>query len=284
MRVRRVRKDLIPRHSLDGTSVLFFAGLTPDLSGLFFFVYGFNFGSCSEMSCLVPHKQEHFQTWSRRLHPVCFVVAECDLIFPASIINGVAVSKTFQILYRNEDVIINDIIQFKVHSLADANRVGDSQKHPFLSATNPRHCWNEVVYSCGLFSLWTVLGHLVFWPFVGGRRCGHHGHSVDCWTLVLRRWIRVSRANLCNVYAARVQGNRLSQSILYKKEVEKEKKRRMSFKKILGNLWRFRKFDEIYFDNKIVLRYVWWSLLVHLLQCVQKANRTACCIISQVLV
>ena len=52
----------------------------------------------------------------------CFI-AECDLVFPASIINGVAVSKTFQILYRNEDVIINDIIQFKIHLLTDAIKV-----------------------------------------------------------------------------------------------------------------------------------------------------------------
>ena len=51
------------------------------------------------------------------------LVAESDLVFPASVINGVAVSKTFQILYRNEDVTINDVIIFKVQMLVDANKV-----------------------------------------------------------------------------------------------------------------------------------------------------------------
>ena len=41
-------------------------------------------------------------------------------MFPASVINGVAVSKTFQILYRNEDVTINDVVIFKVQMLVDA--------------------------------------------------------------------------------------------------------------------------------------------------------------------
>ena len=52
----------------------------------------------------------------------CFV-SDCNLVFPASVINGVAVSKTFQILYRNEDVAVNDVVFFKVHTLVEANKV-----------------------------------------------------------------------------------------------------------------------------------------------------------------
>ena len=37
--------------------------------------------------------------------------------------NGVAVSKTFQILYRNEEVNVNDLIVFKVHMLVDLLKV-----------------------------------------------------------------------------------------------------------------------------------------------------------------
>lgn len=40
-----------------------------------------------------------------------------------SIINRTAVSKTFQILYRHEEVSINDVVQFKVHTLVNANKV-----------------------------------------------------------------------------------------------------------------------------------------------------------------
>ena len=53
----------------------------------------------------------------------CVILTECDLIFPASVMNGVAVSKTFQILYRNEDVSVDDIILFKVQMLVDTQKV-----------------------------------------------------------------------------------------------------------------------------------------------------------------
>lgn len=47
----------------------------------------------------------------------------CTLVFPACIVNGTAVSKTFQILYKNEEVILDDIIIFKVHALVEGDRV-----------------------------------------------------------------------------------------------------------------------------------------------------------------
>ena len=57
---------------------------------------------------------------------------ECSLVFPASVMNGVAVSKTFQILYRNEDVSVNDVVVFKVYMLVDSQRVSPTRTtdHP----------------------------------------------------------------------------------------------------------------------------------------------------------
>lgn len=51
---------------------------------------------------------------------------ENPLVLPASIINGVAVSKTFQILYRNEDVVVNDVILFRIHVLVDSSKVSET--------------------------------------------------------------------------------------------------------------------------------------------------------------
>lgn len=51
---------------------------------------------------------------------------ENPLVLPASIINGVAVSKTFQILYRNEDVLVNDVILFRIHILVDSSKVSET--------------------------------------------------------------------------------------------------------------------------------------------------------------
>lgn len=38
-------------------------------------------------------------------------------------VNGAAVSKTFQILYRNEEVTLNDVILFKAHVVVDSKKV-----------------------------------------------------------------------------------------------------------------------------------------------------------------
>ncbi|XP_022657922.1 uncharacterized protein LOC111248975 isoform X2 [Varroa destructor] len=44
----------------------------------------------------------------------------------AYVINGqTAVSKTFQILYKNEEIILDDVVTFRVHSLVDGHRVKD---------------------------------------------------------------------------------------------------------------------------------------------------------------
>lgn len=44
------------------------------------------------------------------------------LFFPPCVINGAAVSKTFQILYKNEEILLNDVISLKTHLLVDASR------------------------------------------------------------------------------------------------------------------------------------------------------------------
>lgn len=49
--------------------------------------------------------------------------SSCSLTFPACIVNGTAVSKTFQILYKNEEIQLEDIIAFKAHFLIDSHRV-----------------------------------------------------------------------------------------------------------------------------------------------------------------
>jgi len=55
-----------------------------------------------------------------------------ELILPSSVAGGVAISKTFQILYRREEIDINDVILFKVHMLVDVNRV--------CTVTVPMYC------------------------------------------------------------------------------------------------------------------------------------------------
>ncbi|XP_046554635.1 protein FAM135A-like [Haliotis rubra] len=44
----------------------------------------------------------------------------------ATIINDVAVSKTFQILYRNEDLPVNDVFLYRIHTLVDSTKLLDS--------------------------------------------------------------------------------------------------------------------------------------------------------------
>lgn len=46
-----------------------------------------------------------------------------DLAFPASVQDDVICSKTFQILYKNEEVVVNDVLVFKVMMLLDEKRV-----------------------------------------------------------------------------------------------------------------------------------------------------------------
>ncbi|TMS04797.1 Protein FAM135A [Larimichthys crocea] len=49
-----------------------------------------------------------------------------DLAFPASVQDDVICSKTFQILYKNEEVVVNDVLLFKVMMLLDEKKVEES--------------------------------------------------------------------------------------------------------------------------------------------------------------
>uniref|UniRef100_A0AAV2JKV4 DUF676 domain-containing protein n=1 Tax=Knipowitschia caucasica TaxID=637954 RepID=A0AAV2JKV4_KNICA len=64
----------------------------------------------------VPHKVE-----ASLLHP-----EGSDLAFPASVQDDVISSKTFQILYKNEEVVINDVLIFKVMMLLDEKKVEET--------------------------------------------------------------------------------------------------------------------------------------------------------------
>uniref|UniRef100_A0A8C2HN10 Family with sequence similarity 135 member A n=1 Tax=Cyprinus carpio TaxID=7962 RepID=A0A8C2HN10_CYPCA len=55
------------------------------------------------------------------LHPI-----GSDLAFPASVQDDVVCSKTFQILYKNEEFVVNDVLVFKVMMLLDVKKVEES--------------------------------------------------------------------------------------------------------------------------------------------------------------
>ena len=45
-------------------------------------------------------------------------------MFPSCVVNGFdAVSKTFQILYRNEEVTLEDVMHFKIHAIVETGKV-----------------------------------------------------------------------------------------------------------------------------------------------------------------
>ncbi|XP_035981997.1 protein FAM135A isoform X2 [Fundulus heteroclitus] len=64
----------------------------------------------------VPHKVE-----TSLLHP-----GGSDLAFPASAQDDFISSKTFQILYKNEEIVVNDVLLFKVMMLLDEKKVEES--------------------------------------------------------------------------------------------------------------------------------------------------------------
>ncbi|CAB0006557.1 unnamed protein product, partial [Nesidiocoris tenuis] len=55
------------------------------------------------------------------------VISENELGLPACVIGGTTgVSKTFQILYRNEEVNLEDTLMFRVHILVDSHKIEES--------------------------------------------------------------------------------------------------------------------------------------------------------------
>uniref|UniRef100_A0A6Q2ZKM5 DUF676 domain-containing protein n=1 Tax=Esox lucius TaxID=8010 RepID=A0A6Q2ZKM5_ESOLU len=72
--------------------------------------------ACMKVPPRVPHKVE-----ASLLYP-----AGSDLAFPATVVDDVICSKTFQILYKNEEVVVNDVLIFKVLMLLDEKKVEES--------------------------------------------------------------------------------------------------------------------------------------------------------------
>ncbi|XP_077163612.1 protein FAM135A isoform X2 [Paroedura picta] len=64
----------------------------------------------------VPHKIE----------ASLFRATSADLAFPASVHDNVICSKTFQILYKNEEVSVNDVMIFKIKMLLDEKKIEES--------------------------------------------------------------------------------------------------------------------------------------------------------------
>ena len=52
-----------------------------------------------------------------------FYFSASSIVYPACVINGAAVTKTFQIMYRNEEVRLEDCINFKIHAIVEAGKV-----------------------------------------------------------------------------------------------------------------------------------------------------------------
>ena len=52
---------------------------------------------------------------------MCNNQTNANIVFPQCIVNGCAVSKTFQILYKNEEVLLDDYVTFKVNLIVDSN-------------------------------------------------------------------------------------------------------------------------------------------------------------------
>ncbi|NXD68779.1 F135A protein, partial [Eolophus roseicapillus] len=64
----------------------------------------------------IPHKLE-----ASLLH-----ATGTDLAFPASVHDNIVCSKTFQILYKNEEVSVNDVMIFKIKMLLDERKIEES--------------------------------------------------------------------------------------------------------------------------------------------------------------
>ncbi|XP_032776599.2 LOW QUALITY PROTEIN: protein FAM135A [Daphnia magna] len=49
-----------------------------------------------------------------------------NILHPACVLNGSFISQTFQILYRNEDVCLSDMAQFRLHVLVDSHKIEET--------------------------------------------------------------------------------------------------------------------------------------------------------------
>ena len=86
------------------------------------------------------------------------------MAYPPCIINGNAVTKTFQIMYRNEEVRLDDVINFRIHAIVESGKV-----RPFVQGGQKRYVSNNLsqMSSCYLNSR---LYHILFsFDFITGR-------------------------------------------------------------------------------------------------------------------
>lgn len=60
---------------------------------------------------------------SHSLFSVVLHFIDSDMGIPASVQGDVIYSKTFQILYKNEEIVVNDVLIFKVMMLLDERKV-----------------------------------------------------------------------------------------------------------------------------------------------------------------
>lgn len=78
-----------------------------------------------------------------------------DLAFPATVQDDVVCSKTFQILYKNEEIVVNDVLVFKVMMLLDAKKVSDSRdsnNSHIISSVNKIYLYMHSDGGDGIFS------------------------------------------------------------------------------------------------------------------------------------
>lgn len=74
-------------------------------------------------------------------------------MFPACVVNGAGVSKTFQILYRNEEVCLDDAIMFRAHILVDSHKVREASGvltlyTPYTLKCEDWHCFLMATLRC----------------------------------------------------------------------------------------------------------------------------------------
>ena len=61
-----------------------------------------------------------------------------NILHPACVLNGSFISQTFQILYRNEDVSLSDMAQFRLHVLVDSHKVRTATTTTIIPLTSVR--------------------------------------------------------------------------------------------------------------------------------------------------
>lgn len=99
--------------------------------------------SAHDGHCVVPNKTSN--------HSLNRHLSGSDLAFPASVQDDVICSKTFQILYKNEEVVVNDVLLFKVMMLLEEKKASSRRSKMFrLSAVSYLfiYSYNLTTFSC----------------------------------------------------------------------------------------------------------------------------------------